>query len=65
MAVVKYDLSGNCFICFPTYESHNILRNNGYDVMFVKNTKDFLFLGHFRREIGKNCVLANHRARIN
>lgn len=65
MAVVTYDFSENCFDRSPTYESLDILRNNRDDVVLVKNTKDLLFFGHFRKEIGKNRVLANHRARIN
>ena len=65
MAVVKYDFLENCFVRLPTYESLNILRNNSHDVKVVKNTIDLLFFGHFRKEIGKNSVLANHRARIN
>ena len=65
-----YDFSENCFDHLPTYESLDILQNNRYHVMFVKNTKDLSkmsdkYIGHFRKEIRKNSVLANHRARIN
>lgn len=47
------------------FKSLGFRRNNRFDVIVVKNTKDSDFKNHFRAEIGKKLILANQSTRLN